>query len=975
MNKIYKVIWSNLRNAYVVVSELAGSSRNHRGYHEYSKALAAAVFAACVFSGSTVSAAGGSAAGTNAIADGNGATASAADSVAIGTKASASEESAVAIGNTASASERSTVAIGYAASSKGQNSTAIGNGAVAEKGSSVAIGSDTHAVNDSTVAIGSGSYANGRYSVAMGLSALAGTTTNDSSNPLDGGGSVALGYAADAAAGRSIAMGTGAAAQYSTFSTALGDSSNAQTEGSVALGAGSVATRAAGNKEQTITETTDYNTGTTTVTKTLGDELTAYLKPDTVASGQESVWTSTTGAVSVGGVASYKVYENGKIVTRTSVLTRQITNVAAGSEDTDAVNVAQLKAARTTVTSSDGSVGITATKDTTDNHTNYDLAITTASLSAGSDGRVTDTNPMTTSTKAYVTGDNVADAINKSGFSLTTSSSGGTVSGTTKEVVNPGETVTIDAGKNIAVTQSGNTISIATANDLNVNSVTYNTTDGTKTYTTKVDGTGIQLTPSETDSTKKISLTTNGLSNGGKQVTNMGSGINSTTKAYDINTNGANIGDVKAIAASAANGSKTVVTSSDGSVTIKDDGSDATHHSYDLSVNYSKMSGNFNLSYTGDNNSSGSNALSSAVAFNGKENQIVTNAENGKVTFRLADDVKGLNSLEAKTVNATTINGSSFHVAGDGSHSAITLSQGNVTMGGNKVTNVAAGTVSADSTDAVNGSQLYRTNEAISHIGGNINKLGTRINRVGAGAAALAALHPLDFDPDAKWDFAAGYGNYKDASAAAVGAYYRPDEDLMFSIGGSFGGGENMVNAGVSVKLGQGSHVTNSRVAMAKEIIALRDTVKKQDERIRKLETLMGAGAEAKETKRSLLFPDVPQNHWAYAYVKKLADRGLLEGYPDGEFKGNRTMTRYEFAAIFSRALENGAAVDGDMQHMADEFDPEIRELSLNRFRVDRAGGSDNDRHKIERVRVNSRDEMVRDSLVHRDVYGGVIEK
>lgn len=266
------------------------------------------------------------------------------------------------------------------------------------------------------------------------------------------------------------------------------------------------------------------------------------------------------------------------------------------------VNVAQLKAARTTVTSSDGSVGITATKDTTDNHTNYDLAITTASLSAGSDGRVTDTNPMTTSTKAYVTGDNVADAINKSGFSLTTSSSGGTVSGTTKELVNPGETVTIDAGKNIAVTQSGNTISIATANDLNVNSVTYNTTDGTKTYTTKVDGTGIQLTPSETDSTKKISLTTNGLSNGGKQVTNMGSGINSTTKAYDINTNGANIGDVKAIAASAANGSKTVVTSSDGSVTIKDDGSDATHHSYDLSVNYSKMSGNFNLSYTGDNN-------------------------------------------------------------------------------------------------------------------------------------------------------------------------------------------------------------------------------------------------------------------------------------------------------------------------------------------------------------------------------------
>ncbi len=352
------------------------------------------------------------------------------------------------------------------------------------------------------------------------------------------------------------------------------------------------------------------------------------------------------------------------------------------------------------------------------------------------------------------------------------------------------------------VTQNGK-LEIKLAKNLqNLTSVQTVTTDssGNVVNTTEQTGDGITITPKDAD---KISLTTNGLSNGGKQVTNMGSGINSTTNAYDIDTNGANIHDVKVIAASSG---RTTLTSSDGSVSITDKGTD-TVHSYDLSVDYSKMSGNFNLSYTGDNNSSGSNALSSAVAFNGKENQIVTNAENGKVTFRLADDVKGLNSLEAKTVNATTINGSSFHVAGDGSHSAITLSQGNVTMGGNKVTNVAAGTVSADSTDAVNGSQLYRTNEAISHIGGNINKLGTRINRVGAGAAALAALHPLDFDPDAKWDFAAGYGNYKDASAAAVGAYYRPDEDLMFSIGGSFGGGENMVNAGVSVKLGQGSHV------------------------------------------------------------------------------------------------------------------------------------------------------------------------
>ena len=492
------------------------------------------------------------------------------------------------------------------------------------------------------------------------------------------------------------------------------------------------------------------------------------------------------------------------------------------------------------------------------------------------------------------------------------------------------------------VTQNGK-LEIKLAKNLqNLTSVQTVTTDssGNVVNTTEQTGDGITITPKDAD---KISLTTNGLSNGGKQVTNMGSGINSTTNAYDIDTNGANIHDVKVIAASTASSGRTTLTSSDGSVSITDKGTD-TVHSYDLSVDYSKMSGNFNLSYTGDNNSSGSNALSSAVAFKGTENQIVTAAENGKVTFKLADDVKGLTSVEAKT----------FNVAGDGSHSAITLSQGNVAMGGNKVTNVAAGTVSADSTDAVNGSQLYRTNEAISRIGGNINKLGTRINRGGAGAAALAALHPLDFDPDAKWDFAAGYGNYKDASAAAVGAYYRPDEDLMFSVGGSFGGGENMVNAGVSVKLGQGNHVSTSRVAMAKEIIALRDTVKKQDERIRKLETLVGGGMEVKEQKRPLLFPDVPSNHWAYEYVTNLHKAGILTGYPDGTFSGDRMMTRYEFAALVYRAIMAGAAShpeldkSGALDKLAKEFSSEMEYIRIDTISKDKNGNPD-----IERVRVN----------------------
>ncbi len=357
--------------------------------------------------------------------------------------------------------------------------------------------------------------------------------------------------------------------------------------------------------------------------------------------------------------------------------------------------------------------------------------------------------------------------------------------------------------------------------------------------------------------------------------------------------------------------------------------------------------------------------------------------DNAKMQVKLAKDLKGIDSIDAKTVTTgnTTINNGGLTVKGDDKHKDITVQQGTVNMGGNKIDGVAPGKVAPDSTEAINGSQLAQRDQAIGKLGGEVSSLDRRVDRVGAGAAALAALHPQDFDPDDKWDFAVGYGNYRGANAAAVGAFYRPNEDTTLSVGGTVGGGENMVNAGISFKFGQGNHVTNSRVAMAKELLALKDYVQKQDEKIEKLEALVGQqGTAAAPKRRSILFPDVPENHWAYAYVKKLADRGLLEGYPDGEFKGDRTITRYEFAAIFSRALENGASVDGDMERMSEEFEPEIRELSLNRFRVDRVEGKDNDRHKIERVRVNDRDELVKQKngeqkKRYRDVYGSVIEK
>ena len=231
----------------------------------------------------------------------------------------------------------------------------------------------------------------------------------------------------------------------------------------------------------------------------------------------------------------------------------------------------------------------------------------------------------------------------------------------------------------------------------------------------------------------------------------------------------------------------------------------------------------------------------------------------------------------------------------------------------------------------------------ITKLGNSIDAMGDRVNRVGAGAAALAALHPLDFDPDDKWDFAAGYGNYKGANAAAIGAYYRPNEDTMFSVGGSFGGGENMVNAGVSVKLGQGNHVSTSKVAMAKDMLAMQKRMAEMEAQMAKMQGFIGAltGVDT----QTAMFPDVPENHWAYEYVKGLCEQGIIEGYPDGNFNGNRSMTRYEFAAMLYRALAKGVNLDA---RAVKEFAPE-----LGRIRVDVISQNKEGQPVIERVRVN----------------------
>ena len=318
--------------------------------------------------------------------------------------------------------------------------------------------------------------------------------------------------------------------------------------------------------------------------------------------------------------------------------------------------------------------------------------------------------------------------------------------------------------------------------------------------------------------------------------------------------------------------------------------------------------------------------------------------DNVEMVVKLSKDVSGLDTLESNTVTVKE----TLKVA-----ETVEITKDGIDMNDTKIVNVKDGEVSKDSKDAVNGGQLYQEQQeriaGDNMLSNRLDKLGNRVDKVGAGAAALAALHPLDFDPDDKLSFSAGVGNYGGETATALGMFYRPTEKVMLSAAGTMGNGENMVNMGVTFALDKTNNVSNSRVAMAREIQDLREQVAALTALVTQL-----AGRSNPALQDVVMFPDVPENHWAYDYIEGLQKRGIVEGYPDGNFAGDRSMTRYEYAAMLYRALEKGFPVDS---RLLDEFDAE-----LGRIRVDRIKGLDDDANKVERVRVNQYED--------RDDYG-----
>ena len=857
MNKVFKVIWNEARSAYVVVSEMA---KSHGTKSCSTKKLLAMLIATGVMTCASVAPVmaanpaskdtkievgkDAKAKGGDSVAIGNGAEAKAANGIAIGYKSLSGDRGcgvavggntqaigtySVALGQTAKVLEYEGIAIGHTSLSEGSGAIAIGKSTNAKGTASLAFGNDAKALEEASIAFGQGSNSSGNSSIAVGRGANA---TGQSSIAIGsqavadkaysvvigantykgttGTGVTGVGQQTQVLGDYAGAFGMGAKAN-AERATAIGSYANAMAAGSVALGAGSTVKREAGAKGY--------------------DPLTG--KESTLTS---FAWKSTKGAVSVGGVG----------------VTRQIINVAAGSEDADAVNVAQLKKVNeealkhTTLSDGKNTTVVPTVKDgQTDYKVNVAGDLTDISSVANGDAKLALNGAAGT-----------AGIVNGKGASV---------------YMQDGYTV---INSKVSFDQDGKISGVAAG------AITADSTDA-------VNGSQLKET------NDRVTNVENDVKNIQGDITNIKGDI--TTIKGDVT----NLGD------RVTNVEKT-----------------AGKHS-----SVSTTDSNLRIDSTGTNNAGGI------------DYQVSLKNDLKLDSVTTGDTKMDTNGVTVKDVSLTKDGlsiGDKTYVSKDG------LNANNQT-----ITNVADGKVEKDSKDAVNGGQLYETNQAIANNATNISSLShsisnldNRVNKVGAGAAALAALHPLDFDPDAKWDFAAGYGNYRGTNAAAVGAYYRPNEDTMFSVGGTFGNGENMVNAGVSFKLGSGSsHVSTSRVAMAKEIKELRGELEAMKS------AMLDANAGKKiDTSKLQLFPDVPQNHWAYEYVTQLAGNGMIEGYPDGNFAGDRPMTRYEFAAILYRAMTKGAVLS---DKILSEFSHELEYFTVDTVAKDKAGNP-----TIQRVRT-----------------------
>ena len=941
-----------------------------------------------------------------------------------GDKAKAVGRDTFAFGSSAEALTEYTIAIGSQARTIGYNTLAIGNGATVSGPSSIAIGRTNNVTGENSVAIGANNGTiKGEQAIVVGYNNKMTTADQEqlifgSNSVTSGQGSIVVGTHGQATAVDALALGNNTIADVqngvaigtnSVTESAVGTStvkdnttdirfSNSTFAGSTPDSVVSFGTNdraGAGGVTSYTRQLQNVAAGRVSSTSTdaingsqLYDVALEAQKYNTMANGFNTTVVATDNAY---GRKEFKVNVNKDLVDM---------NSAAFGKDTDDKH---------TVINTDGTIVFDGDKDTkygangltiedrnnldtasyningmTASDANGTVSFTTTNIDAG--------NNQIHNVKAGTAG---TDAVNVDQMN---------------KAINDNSTI-VEAGDNIVVKEDAGTYTVSTAKDLtNLNSVSLNDGNNESTYTTeginmtyrgaddeyhtsyKYDGVHITTNDGDANPVNEVSLTDKGLNNGGNRITKVGKGIDGDD-GVNVNQLRDELAKNKAVesviadnqvdniaAVRVTNGKSTGDANAQYGVYVSRSTVDAiakasNRFAGDEVINVERWNGPANVAdlttfkYNGEKaatktpltyKANGKDAkqvmLANGLDFTNGKNTTATTDANGVVKYSVNDNLNGMKSVNFD--GGTTVNNDGLTI-----NNGPSVTKDGIDAGNKTITNVAPGRVEAGSTDAINGSQLNDAAQRISNrYDAAIANNQREISKVGARAAAMANLHYQDFNADDKWSFAAGYGHYKGQNAGAIGVAYQPNENTMITASTTIGK-DAMYGAGVSMKFGKSSKMNaNKQVAMAKEIEELRAIVAAQNA---KIDALVDHAMGKNEAITDVVFPDVPENHWAYMMVQDLAYKGIVVGYPDGNYQGSRTLTRYEFAVALDRAISAGY-MNPELGRAIKEFKVELDQVQNGmRFRVDRVSGRDGATDKVERVRVN------KDNT--RDNYGTIV--
>ena len=847
--------------------------------------------------------------------------------------------SAFTVGFKNEVSGANSIAYGHNNKAIGSNSIVGGENSEATGYSSVAIGSSAQALSDYTFAIGSQARTNGANTVAVGNGAYASNTNALAvgyGTAASGKDSLAFGSFVKSNSDNNVAIGTSVTTN-SNDSVGIGTAVNTKSNNSVGIG---------NNVVNNLSNSIGIGNGVATDFNTIGIGNGVETKvQDTIAIGN-GVISNGESSVAIGN----GIHADGvkTVNIDTNVNTKGVSSVVVGRDTTVNGDNTTVVGANNGIVDAGQSAVFGYNNKALDN-SKEQLIFGVNSQTKGQGSVVVGSHASATEIDALALGNNtIADVQN------------GVAIGTNSVTESPVGTSTVkDNATDIRFSNS--TFADSTPDSV----VSFGThgragAGGVTEYTRQLQNVAAgRISATSTDAINGSQLYDTALE--AQKHNTVVDGVNTTVtskdndfgrKEYKVNVN-KDLVDMDSVNFGKVTDPKHSVTNKDGMITFNgdkdtkytangmviEDRNNLDTASYNLDGMVANSNGK-HVEFTTNGINAGDQIINNVKAGVANTDAVnVSQLNNAK--DQLSGRINGLDQkVTANTADIRTIN----HTLGD-HEGRITVLEGNVQALDNKINTTA--------NNVLNQSKSYTDSQAA---------------KVGANAAALSALHPLDFNADEKWQFSVGFGNYKGKNATALGAFYQPNENVLLSVGTTLGTGENMINAGATVRFGSHSSMTtNKQVAVAKEVqdlkLQLSAISQKYDNLVKNL-SAQKAGQDV-----DFEYSDLPKDHWAYDFVKKLSDKGYLNGYPDGTFKGDAKMTRYEFAAALWRAVNNGAIIDSQMAKAIKEFEPELEEVNkIMRYRIDTVAGKDNSVHKTERLRVNKND----DPLTHmkRDDYG-----